>query len=120
MMKEIHEQPTAVRDTLSPRIKDGRIDLSELGLDEEAIKNVRRIYIIGCGSAYHVALRHAMCLKAWPACQWRWMWPAEFRYRDPVLEPDPWRSLSARAAKPPIPWLPCANVRSAACAPSAL
>lgn len=56
MMKEIHEQPTAVRDTLSPRIKDGRIDLSELGLDEEAIKNVRRIYTLAaarlpCGVA---------------------------------------------------------------------
>ena len=40
-----------MRDTLSPRIKDGRIDLSELDLNEETIKNVRRIYIIGCGSA---------------------------------------------------------------------
>ena len=51
MMKEIYEQPAAVRDTISPRLKDGQIDLSELALDEEAIRNVHRLYIIGCGSA---------------------------------------------------------------------
>ena len=56
MMKEIHEQPAAVRETLSPRIKDGRIDLSEVSLDGEAIRAVRRLYIIGCGSAYHVGV----------------------------------------------------------------
>ena len=70
MMKEIHEQPAAVRDTLSPRIKDGKVDLSELSLDAEAIRGVRRIYIVGCGSAYQVDVA------------------SEFRYRDPVLEPD--------------------------------
>ena len=56
MMKEIHEQPAAVRDTLSPRLKDGKIDLSELALDEDAIRGIHRIYIIGCGSAYHVGM----------------------------------------------------------------
>src|SRR5699024_7813037 len=56
MMKEIHEQPAAVRDTISPRIKDGQVDLSELALDEEALRQVRRLYIIGCGSAYHVGV----------------------------------------------------------------
>src|SRR5699024_8135066 len=46
MMKEIHEQPAAVRDTISPRIKDGRVDLSELSLDEAALRQVRRLYIV--------------------------------------------------------------------------
>ena len=88
MMKEIHEQPTAVRDTLSPRIKDGRIDLSELGLDEEAIKNVRRIYIIGCGSAYHVGVAARYVFESLARLPVEVDVASEFRYRNPVLEPD--------------------------------
>ena len=88
MMKEIHEQPTAVRDTLSPRIKDGRIDLSELDLDEEAIKNVRRIYIIGCGSAYHVGVAARYVFESLARLPVEVDVASEFRYRDPVLEPD--------------------------------
>ena len=61
MMKEIHEQPRAVRDTLSPRIKENEdgekiIDLSETGLTDEDFTNVSRVYLIGCGSAYHVGV----------------------------------------------------------------
>ena len=56
MLKEIYEQPKAVQDTLSPRIKDGQIVLEELGMTEEEIKKLRRIYMIGCGSAYHVCI----------------------------------------------------------------
>ena len=88
MMKEIHEQPTAVRDTLSPRIKDGRIDLSELDLDEEAIKNVRRMYIIGCGSAYHVGVAARYVFESLARLPVEVDVASEFRYRDPVLEPD--------------------------------
>ena len=88
MMKEIHEQPTAVRDTLSPRIKDGRIDLSELGLDEEAIKNVRRIYIIGCGSAYHVGMAARYVFESLARIPVEVDVASEFRYRNPVLEKD--------------------------------
>ena len=79
MMKEIHEQPAAVRDTLSPRLKDGKIDLSELALDEDAIRGIHRIYIIGCGSAYHVGMAR-LPVEVDVA--------SEFRYRNPVLEPD--------------------------------
>ena len=88
MIKEIHEQPTAVRDTLSPRIKDGRIDLSELGLDEEAIKNVRRIYIIGCGSAYHVGMAARYVFESLARIPVEVDVASEFRYRNPVLEKD--------------------------------
>ena len=61
MMKEIHEQPRAVRDTLSPRIKENEsgeryIDLSETGLTDEDFAAVSRVYLIGCGSAYHVGM----------------------------------------------------------------
>ena len=61
MMKEIHEQPRAVRDTISPRIKENEagektIDLSETGLTDEDYADISRIYLIGCGSAYHVGM----------------------------------------------------------------
>ena len=56
MMKEIHEQPRAVSDTLNSVIKDGKIDLSEVGMDEETMRSIRRIYIVACGSAYHVGM----------------------------------------------------------------
>ena len=77
-----------MRDTLSPRIKDGRIDLSELDLDEEAIKNVRRIYIIGCGSAYHVGVAARYVFESLARLPVEVDVASEFRYRDPVLEPD--------------------------------
>lgn len=88
MMKEIHEQPTAVRDTVSPRIKDGRIDLSELALDDAALKALRRLYIIGCGSAYHVGVAARYVFERLARLPVEVDVASEFRYRDPVLEPD--------------------------------
>jgi len=54
MMKEIEEQPKALRDTISPRIKDGRIVLDNFSMTEEQIKKLQKIHIVACGSAYHV------------------------------------------------------------------
>ena len=88
MMKEIHEQPAAVRDTLSPRIKDGQIDLSELSLDEAAMRAVKRIYIIGCGSAYHVGVAARYVFENLARLPVEVDVASEFRYRNPVLEPD--------------------------------
>ena len=88
MMKEIHEQPAAVRDTLSPRIKDGRIDLSEVNLDEETIRAVSRLYIIGCGSAYHVGVAARYVFESLARLPVEVDVASEFRYRDPVLEDD--------------------------------
>ena len=88
MMKEIHEQPAAVRDTISPRIKDGRVDLSELSLDEEALRAVRRLYIVGCGSAYHVGVAARYVFESLARLPVEVDVASEFRYRDPVLEPD--------------------------------
>lgn len=88
MMKEIHEQPAAVRDTLSPRLKDGKIDLSELALDEDAIRGIHRIYIIGCGSAYHVGMAARYVFESLARLPVEVDVASEFRYRNPVLEPD--------------------------------
>ena len=56
MIKEIHEQPKAVRDTLNSVIHDGKIDLTDIGLSEEDIREISQIYMVACGSAYHVAV----------------------------------------------------------------
>ena len=83
MMKEIHEQPAAVRDTLSPRLKDGKIDLSELALDEDAIRGIHRIYIIGCGSAYHVGMAARYVFESLARLPVEVDVASEFRYRNP-------------------------------------
>ena len=88
MMKEIYEQPAAVRDTISPRLKDGQIDLSELALDEEAIRNIHRLYIIGCGSAYHVGMAARYVFESLARIPVEVDVASEFRYRNPVLEKD--------------------------------
>ena len=61
MIKEIHEQPKAIRDTINSVVKDGKIDLSGVGLSEEEIAKLGQIYIVACGSAYHVGVGGAVC-----------------------------------------------------------
>ena len=61
MLKEIHEQPRAVRDTIGAYVKDGKIDLSETGLTDEKLQEIERIYIVACGSAYHVGMLGKIC-----------------------------------------------------------
>ena len=56
MMKEIHEQPKAVKDTLNSVLKDGKLDLSAVELSDEEIKKISQIYIVACGSAYHAGV----------------------------------------------------------------
>ena len=56
MLKEIYEQPKAVADTISPRIKDNEIVIEELKMTDEEIRNIRRIQMVACGSAYHVRM----------------------------------------------------------------
>ena len=60
MMKEIHEQPRAVRDTLNSVLNDGNLDLTGRNLSVEVIQKISRIYIVACGSAWHVAWRYSM------------------------------------------------------------
>ncbi len=88
MLKEIYEQPKAVQDTISPRIKDGEIVLEELEMSEEEIRQIRRIYMIGCGSAYHVCVSARYVLEALTRIPVEVDLASEFRYRDPILEED--------------------------------
>lgn len=85
MMKEIHEQPRAVRDTLNSVIKDGRIDLSDVGLREEDIAEISQIYIVACGSAYHVGVAAQYAIEDLAQIPVRLELASEFRYRKLLL-----------------------------------
>lgn len=88
MLKEIYEQPKAVESTISPRIKDGEIVIEELNMTPEEIQKVKRIYIIGCGSAYHVGMIGKYVLEKMTRIPVEVDLASEFRYRDPILESD--------------------------------
>ena len=81
MMKEIHEQPKAVNDTLHSFIKEKRIDLSEVGLTEEEIKEIEEIYIVACGSAWHVGMEVQYVIEDLARIPVRVELASEFRYR---------------------------------------
>ena len=88
MMKEIHEQPKAVSDTIASVVKDGRIDLSVLGLTDEAMRSASQIYIVACGSAYHVGLAAQYVIEDLARIPVRVELASEFRYRNPILDPN--------------------------------
>ena len=85
MLKEIHEQPKAVRDTINAYVKDGKIDFSEVGIEEEQLKKLERIYIVACGSAYHVGMVGKYVLESMADIPVEVDLASEFRYRDPKL-----------------------------------
>ena len=88
MMKEIHEQPQALRDTLNSVIKDGQIDLSEVGLDEETVRNITRLYIVACGSAWHAGMVAQYVFEDLARIPVRVELASEFRYRNLPLDKD--------------------------------
>ena len=85
MFKEIMEQPKAIRDTISPRIKNGRVILDEIKLTPEEIKQFNRINIIACGSAYHVGVVAKYIFEKMLRIPVEADLASEFRYRDPII-----------------------------------
>ena len=85
MMKEIHEQPKAILDTMNSKIKDGRIDLSDMGLSEGDIKNISQVFIVACGSAYHTGVVTQYVMEDLARIPVRVELASEFRYRRPIL-----------------------------------
>lgn len=85
MIKEIHEQPKAVKDTLKSVIKDGKVDLSEVGIDKETAEKLNNIIIVACGSAYHVGVVGQYVIESASRIPVRVELAAEFRYRDPIM-----------------------------------
>ncbi len=85
MLKEIYEQPKAVADTISPRIKDGKIVIEELEMSDEEIQNISRIQMVACGSAYHVCVCAKYVLEELTRIPVDVDLASEFRYRNPLL-----------------------------------
>ena len=88
MMKEIHEQPRVIADTLHSVYKDGVLDLSSVGLTDEDIKRISQIYIVACGSAYHVGVVAQYVIEDLAKIPVRVDVASEFRYRRPILKSD--------------------------------
>jgi glutamine---fructose-6-phosphate transaminase (isomerizing) len=86
MLKEIHEQPTAIRDTIRGRTRAGRHRLDELRMSEQEIRAVRKVYVVACGTAYHSGLVAKYAIEHWTRLPVEIEIASEFRYRDPVLD----------------------------------
>src|SRR5699024_3153295 len=88
MLKEIFEQPKAVRDTMNAYIKDGQIDFSAAGLSDEIIEGLHRVYIVACGSAYHVGMAAKYVMETLSDIAVEVDLASELRYREPKLMKD--------------------------------
>ena len=86
MLKEMYEQPKAILDTFSPRVKDGRIVIEELGMSEDDIKAIKKIMIVACGSAYHAGMTAKYVFEGLARIPVEVDLASEFRYRDPIIE----------------------------------
>ncbi len=86
MLKEIYEQPKAVRDTISPRLKDSDVVIEELGMTDEEIRAVQKICIVACGSAYHAGVTGKYVLERMARIPVEVDLASEFRYRDPIYQ----------------------------------
>lgn len=89
MLKEIHEQPTSLQETLAGRLRpDGTVDLSETGLSDEMLRRLRRIFIVACGTSYHAGLIVSYAIEQLARVPVQIDVASEFRYREPVFDPD--------------------------------
>ena len=86
MMKEIHEQPKAIRDTVFPRLRDDEVFIHELRMTDEQIRDLRKIFIIACGSAYHAGVTGKYVIEELSRIPVEVDLASEFRYRNPILE----------------------------------
>jgi glutamine---fructose-6-phosphate transaminase (isomerizing) len=87
MLKEIHEQPKAIADTLAGRVSaTGRVVLDELEMDEETLRAVDKVFVVACGTSYHAAMMAKYAIERWTRIPVEIDIASEFRYRDPVLD----------------------------------
>lgn len=88
MLKEIYEQPKVVKDTINSVVRDGKIDFSEIGLTDEEMRKISQIYIVACGSAYHVGMTIQYVIEDLTSLSVRVELASEFRYRKMTLTKD--------------------------------
>ena len=88
MLKEIHEQPKVIKDTINSVLRDGKISFEGVGLTDEEMKNISQIYIVACGSAYHVGMAAQYVIESLTSINVRVELASEFRYREMKLIPN--------------------------------
>ena len=88
MLKEIHEQPKVVRDTIHSVLQDGKVSFESVGLTDEDMRQIQQIYIVACGSAYHVGVAAQYVLEELTSLQVRVELASEFRYRSMQFVPN--------------------------------
>jgi glutamine---fructose-6-phosphate transaminase (isomerizing) len=88
MLKEIYEQPVAVGETLGDRVRHGRLELEELGMTDDELRNLRRIVILACGTAYHAGVVGRYVIEEWARVPVEPDVASEWRYRNPVIGKD--------------------------------
>jgi glucosamine--fructose-6-phosphate aminotransferase (isomerizing) len=88
MLKEIHEQPRVIRDTLAGRLVNGNLEIDELNLSPEELDLIDRVYIIACGTSYHAGLVAKELIEAWARIPTEVEVASEFRYRNPIITPS--------------------------------
>src|SRR5205807_1630260 len=88
MLKEIYEQPDAVKETLGDRVRNGHLVLESLGLTDQELQNLRRIVILACGTAYHSGVVGRYIIEEWARIPVEPDIASEWRYRNPVLSKD--------------------------------
>ena len=86
MFKEIMEQPEAIRKTISPRLKNGKIVLDDVSLSKEDLEKISKIVVLACGSAYHVGMNAKYILEKIARIPVEVDLASEFRYRDPIID----------------------------------
>ena len=87
MLKEIHEQPRVIRDTLAGRLVGGRMEIDELDMTAEELNLVDRVYVIACGTSYHAGLIAKEMIESWARIPCEVEVASEFRYRNPIITP---------------------------------
>jgi glucosamine--fructose-6-phosphate aminotransferase (isomerizing) len=85
MLKEIHEQPDAIAETIADRLVDGRIELGDIGVSDEELRGLRRIVIVACGTSYHAGLVGRYAIEEWGRIPVEMDIASEYRYRNPVV-----------------------------------
>jgi glutamine---fructose-6-phosphate transaminase (isomerizing) len=88
MLKEIHEQPSAIRDTLAGRVAAQGLTLDELRISDDVLREVSKVFVVACGTAFHSGLVAKYAIEHWTRLPVEIEIASEFRYRDPVLGPD--------------------------------
>ena len=87
MLKEIHEQPRVIRDTLAGRLSGGALSIDELDMTAEELNLIDRVYVIACGTSYHAGLIAKNLIEAWARIPCEVEVASEFRYRNPIITP---------------------------------